>query len=324
MAKSIAEYKKWKYIYENGKFDLTYPNDIVKPKSFCKYYALNKNSVDALTNMYLYATHPNQFSDLCDCNTYLLDFSEADEETLSTLYSHPIYEQFLAVYGNLETLRRMTAENYKIILYRHLGIVSLSCDTKASQLWNYYTNNAGFCIEFDTNEFYFTHYGPFPVQYEEKIKQVKVYKNLAAVTFLQANVKRKEFDIEHEWRMLVSNPEGLDFKMYDKFGEKDKTFNLGGEYNRKMHYPSTAVKSVILAERFLMNKNIRIISISTDEEEILVLKKEKLRIAVLDFLSKMHFTTYIRCLKSIEDDFSFLRVKIKKLNHQQYRIIHIN
>lgn len=213
------EYQGWKYNYKNNKFDLTCPFVIERPKSFYKYYALTPNSVQALTEMYLYATHPNQFSDLYDCNTYLLDFSKADENILRTLYA-PLYNQFISLHGSLEELRKYTPEIYKTLLYRHLGIVSLTVNRDDYTLWNYYAHNSGFCIEFDTRHFTFLHHGPFPVQYVDELTPVKVTGNLQEATFIQTNVKLKAFEAEHEWRLLVSNPEGSDFMEFDKFGEK--------------------------------------------------------------------------------------------------------
>ena len=58
-------------------------------ESFYKYYALNKTSVDALTHMYLYATHPCQLNDPLDCADDLIIFDDIESARI-------ILEQYLA------------------------------------------------------------------------------------------------------------------------------------------------------------------------------------------------------------------------------------
>ena len=74
-----VEYCGFIYDYKESEGYSVLPNKVVKqPKTFFKYCALNEYSVDALTNMYVYATHPNQYNDLFDCNELLIEFDSWD------------------------------------------------------------------------------------------------------------------------------------------------------------------------------------------------------------------------------------------------------
>ncbi len=324
----MEEYQSWKYnaLEENGKirFEVIPSEERKAPNSFFKYYSLNQNNVKALTGCYVYASHPNQFNDSVDCNSQILNFQNASQEDLRGLYPMDFYPKFLEIYGDEQFLKCCTSEHFKTLFYRHVGIVSLSTNNDSIYFWNSYTQNGqGFCVEWDVNKFPFRKYGPFPIHYVENIKPFEVRDNIPTAALIQTNIKTKDWQEENEWRLLVSNPEGLDFNLWDNDGSYSQQYNLGDEHNRKMKYPLGAIKGVTLGEWFFRSQNIRQYPITEDEREIVFLnKKETLRCQILDFLGKKLFPVY-----QVRNNLGILEVLpivVVKLQNRVYRIININ
>ena len=63
-------------------FSVSNPKNPQKPESLFKYYALSKNSVDALTNHYLFSAHPMRLNDKYDCDGDLINYSKSKYDTL--------------------------------------------------------------------------------------------------------------------------------------------------------------------------------------------------------------------------------------------------
>ncbi len=321
----MEEYQGWQYAgQKNGdvmNFDVKPSEDKEIPDSFFKYCSLNEKSVEALTRCYVYASHPNQLNDSVDCNSQILDFQTASQEDLKSFYGAELYPKYLEVYGNEQNLRSNMHEHFKLVSYNHIGIVSLSTRNDSIYFWNSYAQSGqGFCIEWDVRNFPFRYFGPFPVHYVDKITPFKVHSNIPTALLIQTNVKTKDWESEQEWRLLVSNPMGLDFNSWDDDGSYSQQYNFGGEHNRKMKYPIEAIKSVTLGERFFRSPNIRQYPITNDEREVVFLsKKETLRCRVLDFLSSVYLCAY-----QIKNELGAIHVQpieVVKIQSRVYRII---
>lgn len=299
-----------------------YPSPVLenKPDSFFKYFALSDNSVEALTQCYIYASHPNQFNDSIDCSSQLLGFNNATNVELRSLYNG-FYNSFLTLYGDEQTLREHTSEVFKTLAYRHIGIVCLTDNNCNAHLWHEYASDgAGFSVEFDVEKFPFRKHGPFPMHYVDKIEPFQVKNNMPIALLIQTNVKTKDWMNENEWRLLVSNPEGLDYNSWEDGGVFSQQYNLGDEHDRRMRYPFSAIKCVTLGERFFKAPSIRCYPISNDENEYVFLSdREELRCRVLDFLIGRPFGKYI-----ITNNLGRLyatSMEIVKLQERVYRII---
>lgn len=170
-------YQGWQYYFDSARGIESWriEPEVPKPESLFKYYALTENSVNALTNMYLYASHPNQFNDPTDCAASLLDFSNAPNDDLKSLYK-PLYEQFLGEFGETG-LRQRAGKDFKLLGYKKMGIISFSPSGTDASMWGNYARNNGFCVEFDYHTFPFKYYGPFPIHYVDHLESVKI-KNL--------------------------------------------------------------------------------------------------------------------------------------------------
>jgi len=237
---------------------------------------------------------------------------------LKALYNK-FYEKFLGIYGSCGALKCATSEIYKILLYRRLGCFSMTTNNKNILLWNCYTANKGFCVEFAVEKFPFRYSGPFPMHYTNLLNPVFV-DCLQTATLLQTNLKTKDWEYEDEWRLLIHSPSGLDFNCWDKDCSCENSYNFGGEHNRKMRYPMDSIKSVTLGEWFFRGPNIRCYPITLEETEIVFLnKKEPMQCQVLDFLKDKKLAVY-----KIKNNLGVLEVQpveIVKLQNRVYRII---
>lgn len=316
------EYQKWKYIYCKNSKELysVVPNQKIQiPETLFKYYALSENSIDALTGFYVYATHPNQLNDPTDCYDGIMDFSKTGEEDLHALYDFG-YNNMLDIYGK-EGLAEASPDYYKILAYSHLGIISLCDNCKNPVMWANYAQNNGFCIEFDYSQFHFQCYGPFPIHYVDNIETINIDRNIAVATLVQTNVKLKQWEYENEFRILVSNPIGTSFELYDNNGILDRTYNIGGEHNRKFRYPLSAIKSVILPIRFLKDKDTRFYQVWSNEYEI-VLINSTLKEKVLNLLSNQNFAPQIKLARiGNNGHFSLFEIRIFHNQDKTYRVI---
>lgn len=321
------QYQGWKYICEErcGHFSFNVEPDhkIVIPETLFKFYALSENSIDALTGLYLYASHPNQLNDPTDCSELLFDFSNTQGEDLKGICGE-LYPQIVNEYGGIDGLKNDASSILKLILYKYLGIISLCNNCNSPVMWAHYTQNIGFCVEFDWSKFPFNHYGPFPIHYVDSFSQIKINNNIHNAILIQSNVKTKDWEYEHEYRILAICPNGMSFEYFNMYGEKDKQFNFGDEHNRRLKYPLDAIKSIILPKKFFQNHYSRTHVINLDDIEVVILESSLQR-RLMDFLSnpKMKFDVKI---SEIHPDGSQALIKVDIINTREntYRIISKN
>lgn len=218
-----------------------------KGLSFYKYYALNENSVDALTNLYAYATHPCQLNDPLDCADELIDFDDLD---CARILSGEMYSDIKASYNKERDILEFEKAAYRTYLYLKMGIFCLTKSWDNISMWSAYTNHTGFCLEFDVFSFPFNCWGPFPINYQRELSSFSLKEaTLPIATLVQTNVKLNCWEHEQEWRILIQGPE--EFYM-EPFGERATLFkNAFPDYhNRKFKYPLRSLKSVCLGNNF--------------------------------------------------------------------------
>lgn len=226
-----VDYCGFKYDYnESGGYRVLPKRKTKLPKSFFKYYALNEYNVDALTNMYVYATHPYQYNDPFDCNELLIEFNSWND--VQGLWEE-FYDELIKSHPILDSACKESRSAYWCLLYKKLGLVSLvpSCDNY--QMWSLYAQNSGFCVEFDVDKFPFLHYGPFPINYAKNIPcPIQIGKVGGHIAMLiQTNVKNDWWKYEDEWRLYVPNPVGFDMKYFGNEYDMSR-FNRGDENDR--------------------------------------------------------------------------------------------
>ena len=281
----LKEYCGFQYGYnETEGYHIVPKDDIVAPSTFYKYYALTKNSVDALTNLYVYASHPKQFNDPFDCNEKLIKFDTWND--VQGLWED-LYDNYRKIYTSLDPACEDSNKAYWNILYKKLGLVSLTPHCDNYQMWALYAQNNGFCLEFDVNKFPFQHYGPFPINYTEIIPGPVHIGNVGGhiAMLIQSNVKNKWWNYEDEWRLYIPNPIGFDLKYFGSEYEMSK-YNRGDEHDRKFRYPIEALTSITLGPMFF--DKLVSNTVSLDEIDIVCYPEmESKEFKVLDFLARI-------------------------------------
>lgn len=255
------------------------------PKKLYKFYALNDYNVKGVENGTIFFSPNNLLNDILEGNFELLWSFE------NLLKNEKVDLNFKA---------QLTSEinKYKKYILRWRGIFSMSDDYKNELLWIHYTNEAGFCFEFDVeklknffkinngiNHSYF-----FPISYHNPITKIDFNEHiifsknnnkeqidaLLPVMYCLA-VKEAHWKYEKEWRLLInhekfnyiSDPSHI-LSDESKKDENNKTIGNVIEIDRDI------ITKVILAPRFfnnnrfnkheLLEKDIEIFNFKNDIE----------------------------------------------------------
>ncbi len=293
-----------------------------KPTTFFKYYNLGVNSVDALTNLYVYATHPNQLNDPFDCNDAIVTFSSKVSIEHLCGNNKALADSVFESYG--DGAYEWASKIHRTILYRKLGILSLTETWDNLLLWSHYSKNDGFCIEFDTVKFPFNSYGPFPINYCTKIEKIDVDKGGHLAMLVQTNQKSDKWSYENEWRLLISNPAGFDMMSY---GDEAEQYNSIDNHNRRFKYPLSAIKSITFGFNFFEKSKI-IIGNEIEYKAVNHTPQQK----ILNFIVNLKSNPVITSKHNIslylltKEEFSCKRVGIEivKIENNHFRIIEID
>lgn len=316
------EYCGFQYGYDKTEgYSIVPPSNDVPPASFYKYYALNECNVDALTNLYIYASHPNQFNDPFDCNSKLIEFRTWEDVRN---WCGEKYDLVKETFINLDSSCDFCQESFRTLIYRKLGLVSLTTRYDNYQMWAMYAQNNGFCVEFDVSQFPFPKFGPFPINYVSSIPYpIRVGEFGGNLSMLvQSNIKNDWWKYEKEWRLYIPSPEGLDMK---SFGNEYQMslYNFGEEHDRKFRYPISAIKRIILGFNFFERLSCN--SISPEEIDVVCMpEKNQLELRLLDFLARTNCRiNYSVMLAQLNDfnSYQFNPVTILKYADYKFRII---
>jgi len=286
----MKEIKKFDWTYrtgsKNGSITFEVIPDVEKPipEILFKLYGLSEFAVDALLNGYIYGSHPSQLNDYFDCNAQMLEF---DESSIRFLLSQGAATRDVEdlIQNESNRAQKITRNTFNEILYKKLGIISLTNDPGNILMWSYYTNHKGFQVEFDLSKLSFKKHGPFPINYREELENVKISRNDVKVgVLMQTNLKHKGWNHEKEWRILgeKENMRSPNFSEEENEGYED----------RKFRYDSlAAIKSIQLGIRFfdddkvdVPNNHSLIINVNPENEY-----KRKL----LEFLAENEIVTGI-------------------------------
>lgn len=299
-----------RFTNNNGVVDVNIK--IPAPKNLYKYYSLNKNSISGLENSTIFFSQANLLNDILEGNFELLwDFEKFKKSNLKQEHKTDIIENISI---------------YKKEFLRWRGVFSMTNNLKNELLWIHYTNESGFCLEFDSDElisffnlnnninqdFY------FPISYPKKIKQVdfnELYFNNEVTGFIDIKlailncfaVKENHWDYEKEWRLMLNREKFNYFSeptliLDDKTKEEEIDKLKGGniEIDRKI------ISKIILAPLFFnnsrFNKHEKIID--KFEYEIFIFKNSedgKLAKQLLINLKKHYFDKIYQIDKIVVD-----------------------
>ncbi|MGQ8338746.1 hypothetical protein ACUNWD_19465 [Sunxiuqinia sp. A32] len=253
--------------------DIEYPKTTTPPKELLKFYNINENSVNALTNNYLWAANPLSFNDPFDCPRQLWSISSFTLETMKQLVDPKAHFLF----SNDHESNR---EWFLKIRLASLGIISLNelQDKNQDIIWGYYTNQEGFSIKFDRHILIKQWGNPFRIEYltPDDFDSFNIYElNTEELfpRFLRWSTQKKEvWENENEWRFIFSNLKIETLKM-DAFPTE-----------RKKKYPTNAILELNLGLRFLPIEN----TVQFDDNSITVITdsiKHKNHNLLLTYLS---------------------------------------
>lgn len=309
---------------ENQTFIFTVDNSqkTGKPESLYKYYPLNNFSVDAVVNHYLFSPHPSYLNDKYDCSGELIDYSNLTLEHFINrlvkelgLFSETRVRQLYET-DKKWILERAFADFNLIILFMKFGIISLTEDPKNILMWAYYAQNSGFTIKLKTSLLPKDFFGPYPINYCEKLEKIDFAKYDSSLCVLyQSNAKQNLWDLENEWRYLTYNKDGKYHPIYS--GADIKT--------RKFFYNYESIEEVILGYDFFNPKEIKF-KFRTPEYDIISLSNKKskglkkLKRKLLGFI----VANSIPCKQIIRHRYEFLldvaEVKIERLSSNKFKI----
>ena len=275
-----------------------------------KYYALSSTSLDALENLYIYATHPAQFSDELDCSQTIVTID--DVKSIEAIFDGILTKETINMY-DFDELKQIANDGYYEIIYRKLGVVSLTDTPHNNHLWDKYAKDDGFCIGFNTFKIPFKKW-IFSVAYEDFLPNLRISKtDIMTSLLVQCLVKTKEYEKEQEWRMLVESPEGIDMQSFGKY----RNVPPGYYHDRKFKYSIDSVECVILGGHFFGDK-LRQVS---QTEYSVEFTDSSPQLRVLHVLQIMPFEVYWRTYFS-PSEYVFQNILIVPMvDEHKYRII---
>lgn len=240
-------------------------HNIKDPGKLYKYYSITEFSVQAITNSYLYASHPFDLNDITDSSVDLLHIEErpilSDYEILYKEFSFRLDMQKVSeIYKEDKTGSKYLQDLWLNISSR-FGIISMSKNEFSDLMWPHYTSETGFQMEFDTDklkanlEYQFKKSIWFnPINYLTNRKVINynhLGDNKASILFQYiTNVKDILWQYENEWRFIIGNGfMGIPFsKKYYPALPKNSAANPAA---RKIEYKSDCVTGITLGENFI-------------------------------------------------------------------------
>ncbi|WP_144219303.1 MULTISPECIES: DUF2971 domain-containing protein [Flavobacterium] len=258
------KYGEWLYKLENGNHEVESPKET--PKSVFKYYANNTNGKNAVTNQYLFCSHPYHLNDSMDSSNLLWDFSKLSEPLFLKFYNQYNFNNHFEV--NYEEEKKNGFIQIKQLFYDMItngsGIISLTTEPLHTLMWSHYATEKGFMIELDwetikdelpaLNE-NINNYAFFPIQYVENLESIDFFLsncNSPDVPFLYSiGVKRQDWNYENEWRLVTyANGYGVPDSLLSPLPD------IPSSQERKVFYPLGAIKSITLGKQFFNGLNV--------------------------------------------------------------------
>lgn len=252
-------------------FNYSTNRDVQEPESLFKYFSFSKYSVEALSNCYLYASHPFDLNDLLDSKKELLYLSKKPNiNSYRTLHS----QMKRYKYSLNHLFENDKGEQYLENLYNatsgKLGIISLCSNPNSPLMWPHYTQEKGFQLEFDTkklthsidefiesersdlnNSEQVDYIGLFPINYVSSLEALNVNEfieqnGLSLMFNILYNIKHYNWSYEQEWRILISRSwMGIPFSKH-VLGEDLKAKPT----SRFAHYGIDAIRSITIGRHF--------------------------------------------------------------------------
>jgi hypothetical protein len=308
----------WSYEFEDiegqRKFKVVPSKKIEIPTTLWKLFSIQDNSVESFIENYIWASHPATFNDVFDCFEGLIEFNS--EESIRRFFEPAIEKKEVDAMLNMnfDSLKVMVQNNFKEIIYRKWGVLSLTNNPGNIMMWSYYNAHYGFALEFDYSKFPFKNYGPFPLNYQDEIQPISIDEAGGQLAVLyQSNIKYKGWEHEDEWRIIIDAEKEVLKSSSFKFLR-----DLGGQ-DRKFYYPKESIKSIALGNRFFDPDEIepgeyKTYQINIDEANINKFK-------IMEYISNHGLDVFLALRNKDFKSISFYKGIIEKKKEYLYRYI---
>lgn len=248
-------------------------DDIKIPDLTYKYYHFNSNSLNSIKNETAHFGHSYTMNDLMDGNFLLWDF---EEFLVDYLKERNVEMEFKEEYHK-HLIRTLSKDFLK-----NIGYFCLCENFTNDLLWTHYTNERGFCVEYNTKALLsnFDSYQKYfvPVNYDElepidfKKHSLKIIKD-GKIT-VEANIplfycivnKEMFWCYEKEWRIIIraENFNAVTHPLEFVHETIDKLQNNAIK-NRNLKINDSCITKIILSIYFFDNSRFEISQESSDQ-----------------------------------------------------------
>lgn len=278
------------------------------PEKLIKYCRCDKNSCDALLNNYLWAAYPLQFNDPFDCSEKIWDINSFSYELI--LKNFPDFHDVFSKDQHNFQRRRLFIEMFSP------GIICLNerSDKNEDILWGYYSNQEGFCIEFNSAVLTenFKNAEIIKVDYKDPNKINKIWLTNIDKNFREwISVKKKMWSAENEWRFIFWECTSL---------QHHPLYNLGDKRHRQKIYDIEAIISITLGYRFFAEQvhNQRKESLTDDTDRYSFLPQDNsCKLNILTYAYERGIDLYHI---DLTEKFEFIKRKIEILEIKSNKV----
>lgn len=235
---------------------------IPTPQKLYKFYALNENSIKVVAEQTIFFSPNNLLNDVLEGN-------------FETLWNFDNFTKNESINRGFRDEIIYRVSQYKKDFLQCRGIFSMSSNYKNELLWIHYTNESGFCLEFDTEKLSSTfnhnngkeHSYFFPISYYKPIQLIDFNsycdceiiadkQDVNALLPIMYCLAAKEYhwSYEEEWRLLI-NHDNFNYvsdatNILDDATKDDEKDKVNGN---NLDIDSSLITKVILAPRFFNN-----------------------------------------------------------------------
>lgn len=310
-------------------------HNIEKPEYVFKFYALNENSVNALTDSYFYASHPYDLNDYLDSSPFLFWTSKPLDYDYYESFFGFIYpdnkEDLIKFYEEditNESLCKGYISKYWEVLSNKFGVVSITAKENNPLMWPHYTQEKGYQLKFKTekieksiketieNEEGNNQYlGFIPTNYTKDLVPIDIsqFPNMSIPLYYITNIKSDNWSYESEWRFIVSKENmGIPFSKTGLSGREDYFVK---KENRFAYYGKDLVEEITLGMSFFNTKEYDIKNIDGKNIEI----KLKENNDNWNFKSQKDLLNYI--FENLKDKLYYSGIKYEVNENNEYYLI---
>ena len=317
------KFANWDYLYKNKAFYIKHDKET--PPSFFKYYSVTEKSIDSFTKSQFFFSHPLHFNDPFDSSFQLIDLTNLEQNEIVNFYSINREFTFLKNVKDHHSLRdkiikalntekkdfiNRTLTYYWNMIFKEIGIFSMTGSGENLLLWSYYNSHKGFAVEFaDFPIDNLNTFGPFPVNYAANYEVI--YPKNAELKneelLYLTNIKSDQWKHEEEWRIILKRKD-LSIPHFSYLNHKNE--------NRLFNYSPSIIKSVILGFSFFAGFYMTLLGEGTNDIEVeikdLTDSTLKLKAELLNHLVSNHIK--VKQVQTEDDKtFKVRTVEVKEL-----------